>query len=633
MPRSARKPVSSTSRRRGAQRSQRPSVPAIDPYTLLGMSSALALVDSDEDIARLTAGAVTSTLALPFGAVVLCDDTEPTGRVFGQLNNAPLKDDLAQELASLVDTSGMGAGALASGSSVEIDVRESTLPHATGIGLGRLLAVRLGTVETAFGVVIAGRRSREPYLLEERTALEALAGQVSIALHRAWLYEESKELAKLQERNRLAHEIHDTLAQSLIGIILELELAERMMRTDVAAARGEMERARAMAREALDEARRSVLALRPSMLDKVSLAEAVPREIETLGRDGIAVEASVSGQPVPLGSEAETAFYRITQEAVANIRKHAQATRVAAVVDFGQEAVTLTISDNGTGFDLASLGPADEHGGFGLTSMRQRATLLGGDLQVESAPGNGTRITVRIPYAGARPPQPEPQPETTAPQPESAPPIRVLLADDHAVARQGIRTMLEEAADIEVVAEAADGKEALEKARAFRPDLVLTDVQMPGMGGIELVAALKAEGLASRTIILTAHLQGDLIVEAMKAGADGYLLKDARGPELVNAVRAVHKGETFLQPAAASELARRVGAASERDSVMALTPRELEVLGLLAEGLRNKEIAREKALSEATVRFHVAHIFEKLEVGSRTEAVTKALRLGIISQQ
>lgn len=596
------------------------------------MNSALALVDSDEDIARLTAGAVTSILALPFGVVVLRGDAEPTGRVFGQLSNAPLKDDLAQELAGLVDTSEEGVSALASGSNVEFDVREAALPQATGIGLGRLLAVRLGTVETAFGAVIAGRRLREPYLLEERRALEALAGQASIALHRAWLYEESKELAKLQERNRLAHEIHDTLAQSLIGIILELELSERMMRTDVAAARGEMERAKEMAREALDEARRSVLALRPSTLDKVSLGEAVTREVEALSRDGIAVEASVSGQPVPLGSEAETAFYRITQEAVANIRKHAEATRVAAVVDYSQEAVTLTISDNGTGFDLASLGPADEHGGFGLTSMRERTTLLGGDLQVESAPGQGTRITVRIPYAGAPARQPAPQPEATAPQPESAPPIRVLIADDHAVARQGIRTILEEAADIEVVAEAADGTEALEKARAFRPDLVLTDVQMPRMGGIELVAALKAEALGSRTIILTAHLEGDLIVEGMKAGADGYLLKDARGRELVNAVRAVHKGETFLQPAAAGELARRVGAAGERDSVMTLTPRESEVLGLLAKGLRNKEIARTTSLSEATVRFHVTHIFQKLEVGSRTEAATKALQLGIISQ-
>ena len=139
-------------------------------------------------------------------------------------------------------------------------------------------------------------------------------------------------------------------------------------------------------------------------------------------------------------------------------------------------------------------------------------------------------------------------------------------------------------------------------------------------------------GLATSTIILTAHLQGDLIVEGMRAGAHGYLLKDARGPELVAAVRAVHRGETFLQPAAASELARRVGAEGQKDTLTALTPRELEVLGLLARGLRNKEIARELELSEATVRFHVAHIFEKLEVSSRTEAFTRALQLRILYQ-
>jgi DNA-binding NarL/FixJ family response regulator len=216
--------------------------------------------------------------------------------------------------------------------------------------------------------------------------------------------------------------------------------------------------------------------------------------------------------------------------------------------------------------------------------------------------------------------------------PQGEPTIRILIADDHAIVREGIRRMLQEASGIEVVAEAADGDEALQKARAYRPDLIVTDLQMPGVGGIELIKALKEDELPTKVIILTAHLAGDLIVEGMKAGADGYLLKDAPAAELAEAVRAVHRGETFLQHDAASELARQVRAgAGERGTSISLTPRELEVLGLLARGRRNKEIARDLTLSEATVRFHVAHIFQKLDVGSRTEAVTKALQLGIVT--
>ena len=480
MPRSPRKAVSPSSRRRSPQSSQRSDVPSIDLYALLGMSSALALVETEDEIARLTAGAVISALSVPFGAVLLRSEAQTEARVFAEIADAKPNANLSMEIANLLVSSDVGADAWAS--SVEIDVRQPALPHAASVGLGRLLVVRLATLETNFGAVIAGRRSPEPYLVEERTALETLAGQASFALHRASLLVESKELAKLQERNRLAHEIHDTLAQSLIGIILELDLSERMMRTDVAAARQELHRAREIAREALDEARRSVLALRPSTLDKVSLGEAVTREVEALTRDGVTVDASVSGQPVALDSEAETALYRIAQEAVTNIRKHAKATRVDAALDYGQEAVTLTISDNGAGFDHASRGAADERGGFGLTSMRERATLVKGELQVESVPGRGTTVTVRIPYAASLTHAPEPLPEAEAPRTESASLIRVLLADDHVVVREGIRRMLEEVADIEVVAEAADGNEALDKVRAFRPDVVLTDLQMPGLG-------------------------------------------------------------------------------------------------------------------------------------------------------
>ena len=268
-------------------------------------------------------------------------------------------------------------------------------------------------------------------------------------------------------------------------------------------------------------------------------------------------------------------------------------------------------------------------GGFGLMSISGRAQALGGEVEVKSEPGHGTVIAACIPYAG--PVTFRRQMEKVGTRRDGPPPIRVLLADDHAVARQGIRRMLEEEADIEVVAEASDGMEALARVRAFRPDVVVTDIRMPRLGGIELLSTLKEEGLPTRGIVVTAYSDGGLISNAIRAGAEGYVLKDVGKDELVRGVRAVHRGETFLQQAVASELGRQVRDAGSGGLAEALTPQEQKVLGLVAKGWRNKEIARELRLSEATVKFHLRHVFEKLGVGGRTEALGKAIELGIVN--
>jgi CheY-like chemotaxis protein/two-component sensor histidine kinase len=360
-------------------------------------------------------------------------------------------------------------------------------------------------------------------------------------IEHALLSQESKEIAKLQERTRLANEIHDSLAQAFIGIILELDLAEKMSATDPTGAKEEVDRARQMAKQGLDESRRSVLALRPSSLEGSSLTEAVTRELRRLGHDGVGVEVSITGTPYSVGEEAEADIFRISQETAANIRKHAGATNIEAALTYGEQALTLTIADNGAGFDVPAAGAS----GFGLTTMRDRARQIGGELALDSAPGRGTRVTLRVPH--------EPRWEPVAAAAETPPAIRVVLADDHRVVREGIRRMLEAEADIDVVAEAADGEEALAKARSLKPDVVIADVRMPGMSGVELAKALIGEDSPSRTIILTAHIDGDLIAKAMKAGAQGYLLKDVASTELAQAVRAVQR-ETYLQREAAGEL-------------------------------------------------------------------------------
>lgn len=212
-------------------------------------------------------------------------------------------------------------------------------------------------------------------------------------------------------------------------------------------------------------------------------------------------------------------------------------------------------------------------------------------------------------------------------------PIRVVLADDHAVVRKGIREFLEETSDIRVVAEAANGAEAVALVAEHAPDVAVLDVQMPGLTGIEATRRIKAEFPAVRVLILTAYDDDPYIFALLQAGASGYVLKTADSGELVNAVRTVSRGESALDPAVAQKVVqlltsgRPLGAQAAAEP---LTEREIEVLHLAAKGLTNKAIGQALAISDRTVQGHLANIYGKLGAGSRTEAVTEALKQGWI---
>ncbi len=211
--------------------------------------------------------------------------------------------------------------------------------------------------------------------------------------------------------------------------------------------------------------------------------------------------------------------------------------------------------------------------------------------------------------------------------------IRVLLADDHAVVRQGIRRFLEEADDIEVVAEAGDGREALDRIREHRPDVAVVDIRMPEMSGVEVTRRIRERYPHTRVLILTAYDDDPYVFALLQAGADGYVLKTASGDELVQAVRTVYRGQSALSPEIATKVVRQAVTgkpATAADQVEPLTPRELAVLRLAARGLTNKAIGHELGISHRTVQGHLASIYGKLGVASRTEAVTEALRRGWI---
>ncbi|GAA1695953.1 response regulator transcription factor [Microcella alkalica] len=204
--------------------------------------------------------------------------------------------------------------------------------------------------------------------------------------------------------------------------------------------------------------------------------------------------------------------------------------------------------------------------------------------------------------------------------------IRVLVADDHAVVRAGIVALLDDVDGIEVVGQAADGLAAVEEARRLRPDLVVLDVRMPGATGDVATARIRAELPGTRVLILTTYESDSTIIAAIEAGASGYLLKAAPAEELVEGVRSVARGETALSPAIAAQLVARLRAPAPAE----LTPRELDVLRLVAAGCSNRVIGERLFIGEATVKSHLLRVFEKLGVHDRTRAVTLAMERGLL---
>jgi NarL family two-component system response regulator LiaR len=207
-------------------------------------------------------------------------------------------------------------------------------------------------------------------------------------------------------------------------------------------------------------------------------------------------------------------------------------------------------------------------------------------------------------------------------------PIRVLLVDDHAVVREGLRAFLELQDGMVVVGEAADGAQALEQAEATAPDVVLMDLVMPQMDGVAAMRSLRDRAPRIRVIVLTSYLDDERLLPAMRAGAAGYLLKNAKPKDVARAVRAAHAGEALIDPAVAARLVESL--AGGEDPLERLTAREREVLVLIGRGYRNKQIALELGISEKTVKTHVGRLLAKLGVDDRTQAAVMAVRAGLV---
>ena len=210
-------------------------------------------------------------------------------------------------------------------------------------------------------------------------------------------------------------------------------------------------------------------------------------------------------------------------------------------------------------------------------------------------------------------------------------PIRVLIVDDHEIVRQGIRAILGESEDIEVVGEASNGQAAIKQAEDKNPDVILMDLIMPGMDGVEAIRRITNQLPEVRMLVITTYSGDDMVFPAIKAGADGYLLKDAGAGQLVQAIRQVHSGEPSLNPDIARKLMQEISQPKPANPPPdPLTPREEEVLGLLARGMENHEIADQLVIAEVTVRSHISRILDKLHLANRVQATLYAIREGLV---
>ena len=213
--------------------------------------------------------------------------------------------------------------------------------------------------------------------------------------------------------------------------------------------------------------------------------------------------------------------------------------------------------------------------------------------------------------------------------------IKILIADDHSMIREGLKQLIELEQDITVIEQAGDGKEALEKIEKCNPDVVLLDINMPIYNGLEVLKIIKERGLQTKVLVLTIHNEIEYLYKAVEIGVHGYVLKDSESDVLIAAIRAIYNGETYIQPNMASQLFKIINSKEKQMEKISspffeLTSREIQVLKLITEGLLNKEIAHKLSISEKTVKNHVSNIFKKIKVSDRTQAAVYAIKNNIV---
>ncbi len=435
-----------------------------------------------------------------------------------------------------------------------------------------------------------------------------------------------------EERARIARELHDQLGQELVALKIEaVVLMEELANTP---------RLHERARGVLDlidrldtTAHRIAVSIRPEILDKLGLVRAIQWYAEDFERrSGIScpVEAPNSGLVLP--KAVSTCAYRIVQEALLNVWKHSRASQAKIKVTSGHGAVNVCVSDNGVGMDLRRL---SEGTTLGLLGMRERAGLAGGKVTIRSNPGGGLRVAASLPIGVARPVSgvaAEPgSGQALASKPRERGDIRVLLVDDHSLVRAGLRRVLEQAPDIRIIAEARDGREAVDSYQEVAPDVVVMDISMPELDGMEASKRLLSMDPQAKILMLTRFEEEQYAIRALKAGCLGYLTKGSSTQQLHHAVRAVARGKRFLSDEGQDVVNLQLLSTQPGSGLLeSLSDRELQVLCLLAQGQELKGVAKDLELSVKTVETYRSRVLHKLHLRNDVDICQFAIQHGLV---
>ena len=435
-----------------------------------------------------------------------------------------------------------------------------------------------------------------------------------------------------EERARIARELHDQLGQELVALKIEAVV----LMEELAGHPRLNERARGVLDliDRLDTtAHRIAVSIRPEILDKLGLVKAIQWYAEDFERrSGISCPVEAPNNGLVLPKAVSTCAYRIVQEALVNVWKHSRASQAKIKVTSGHGAVNVCVSDNGVGMDLRRL---SEGTTLGLLGMRERAGLVGGKVTIRGNPGGGLRVAASLPMGMARPmagAAAEIGPgRVPASKPRDRSDIRVLLVDDHSLVRAGLRRVLEQAPDIRIIAEARDGREAVDSYQEVAPDVVVMDISMPELDGMEASKRILSVDPLARILMLTRFEEEQYAIRALKAGCLGYLTKGSSTQQLHHAVRAVARGKRFLSDEGQDVVNLQLLSSQPGSGPLeSLSDRELQVLCLLAQGQELKGVAKDLELSVKTVETYRSRVLHKLHLRNDVDICQFAIQNGLI---
>ncbi len=425
-------------------------------------------------------------------------------------------------------------------------------------------------------------RTRELAGANQRTQVE-IAERQHLEVARAELLRRLVT-AQEEERRRIARELHDQFGQQISALRLGLTtLADPAQRDQIDETLARLQAITAQLDQDVD---RLALELRPTTLDDLGLQVALQQHVEEWsGHHNIAAEFQMTGsEQRPIPPEIEIVLYRVVQEALTNVLKHSDARHVSILLERRADQVRTIIEDDGRGFDPETVRQQNR---LGLLGMQERVALVGGTVTIETTIGRGTSVFVHIPTPGKR-------------MTMTATKLRIFLADDHAIIREGLALLIGTQPNMEVVGQAGDGHSTLQHVLECQPDVVVMDVSMPGMNGALVTAQLCQACPGIRIVALTRHGEVGYIRQMLQAGAQGYVLKQAAGADLLDAIRTVAAGGTYLDTILSDRIVHHFVRAQGQGSQMQdpdLSEREAEVVQLIARGYSNKEIATQLGIS------------------------------------